>query len=194
MRRWKKGQDAPKQDAKPKVTTEQKAPAGTPDSKPETKAPKAPKSRHREIWYTRWLGLLLCCAGFVAIAIGWSGMSTAVSADAQLPYLLSGGAGGLGLIIFGATLLVISQMRADRFRHEDALGKLLSGRPSQRDDSEERTPASDTESHADEGAESMSTASMLDRTASAFTTPPSSSSAGTEADTGEVPAASGIDR
>ena len=119
-------ENRPKDSMKPRKERERRARTESP---PPQRKRTTGKARHREIWYTRWLGLALCSAGFVAIALGWSGMSGAKSADAQLPYLLSGGASGLGLIIFGAALLVISQLRSDRFRHEDALAELMGRTP-----------------------------------------------------------------
>ena len=83
------------------------------------------RSGRRQVAYTRWLGLAFCTAGFAAIALGWQGMSEATSADAQLPYLLSGGAAGLGLIGFGVGLLVMAQLRADRIRNDRALKEVL---------------------------------------------------------------------
>ncbi|HEX9235575.1 MAG TPA: hypothetical protein VF972_04785 [Actinomycetota bacterium] len=82
-------------------------------------------SRERRITYTRLLGLAFCVAGFVAIGLGWNGMARVACPDCQLPYLLSGGATGLGLIIFGATLLVMGQMRADRLRAESHLEEMV---------------------------------------------------------------------
>jgi hypothetical protein len=81
--------------------------------------------RERRITYTRMLGLVFCVAGFVAIGLGWNGMARKACADCQLPYLLSGGATGIGLIIFGVALLVIGQIRADRLRAEAHLEQVL---------------------------------------------------------------------
>lgn len=180
MRRSKRNQGPDAKDAEaneradrknPKRERKRRARTESPPTGPKQNATKAP---HREIWYTRWLGLALCSAGFVAIALGWSGMSGAKSADAQLPYLLSGGATGLGLIIFGAALLVISQMRADRFRHEDALAELV-GR------TKDEPPAE----------ESVSTP---DRAVAAFPPRTRSSTEPAQATPRDLPAASGGDR
>jgi hypothetical protein len=77
------------------------------------------------------LGLAFCAVGFVAIGLGWNGMARVACPDCQLPYLLSGGATGIGLIIFGVGLLVMGQIRADRLRAEVHLEKVLAslGRP-----------------------------------------------------------------
>lgn len=55
----------------------------------------------------RWLfGLGGACvvAGFVVVVIGWAGASRTVLVAGQIPYLLSGGLIGLGLIFIGAFL------------------------------------------------------------------------------------------
>jgi hypothetical protein len=85
-------------------------------------------SRERQITVARWMGLVLCAGGFAAIGVGWAGMAGATSADAQLPYLLSGGAVGIGLIVFGAALLVLGQVRADRLKDEARFMRMLDAR------------------------------------------------------------------
>ena len=71
------------------------------------------------------LGLAFCVAGFVAIGLGWNGMARVACPDCQLPYLLSGGATGIGLIMFGVGLLIMGQIRADRLRAEAHLEQVL---------------------------------------------------------------------
>jgi hypothetical protein len=55
-----------------------------------------------------WLiaGLVLPVLGLVAIALAWWGASGTPYPAEQLPYLISGGVVGLGLIIAGAALFV----------------------------------------------------------------------------------------
>lgn len=50
------------------------------------------------------LGGALVLAGFVVVAIGWAGASRTVLVAGQIPYLISGGMIGLGLIFLGAFL------------------------------------------------------------------------------------------
>lgn len=83
------------------------------------------KSSDRQIAYVRWIGLALIAAGGGAIAFGWSGMARVNCADCQLPYLLSGGAAGLALVIVGASLFVIAQLRSDRTRQEAQFAELI---------------------------------------------------------------------
>jgi hypothetical protein len=70
----------------------------------------------RQVRSARILALLFCGAGAVAIGVGWNGAAKQASADSQLPYLLSGGAAGIGLLTFGVGLLLIAQIRAERQR------------------------------------------------------------------------------
>jgi hypothetical protein len=79
---------------------------------------------HRRVQLTRFIGLLFAMAGFAAIGVGWNGMASVSCVDCQLPYLLSGGAAGLGLVLVGVGLLVVAQVRAERIRlvrHVDAV-------------------------------------------------------------------------
>jgi hypothetical protein len=94
---------------------------------PDAESPRRPRrfNRERRITYTRLVGLVFCAAGFVVIGLGWNGMARVACPDCQLPYLLSGGATGIGLIIFGVGLLVMAQIRADRLRGEVHLENVL---------------------------------------------------------------------
>jgi hypothetical protein len=85
----------------------------------------------RQVRSARILALLFCLAGAVAIGVGWNGAARQASADSQLPYLLSGGAAGIGLLTFGVGLLLIAQIRAERQRVSgvlDLMGGVLAGR------------------------------------------------------------------
>ncbi|MGH2674863.1 MAG: hypothetical protein ACRDKA_11080 [Actinomycetota bacterium] len=75
----------------------------------------------RQVRYGRILGLFFCVAGFTAIGFGWNGMAKVACPDCQFPYLLSGGATGLGLILVGVALLVMSQIRDERVKLSDQL-------------------------------------------------------------------------
>jgi hypothetical protein len=71
--------------------------------------------------YGRITGLVFCVVGFVAIGFGWNGMAKVACPDCQLPYLLSGGAAGLGLIVLGSVLLLMAQVRDDRIKLADQI-------------------------------------------------------------------------
>jgi hypothetical protein len=78
-----------------------------------------PKPIRRAEWrarLARLLGLAFCTAGFAAIAFGWAGAARKTCVDCQIPYLISGGAAGVALVVFGAGLLVMAQMRTEARR------------------------------------------------------------------------------
>lgn len=79
------------------------------------------KGPDRQVRYGRILGLVFLLTGFVFIGFGWRGMAQFACADCQLPYLLSGGAAGIGLILLGSTLLVTAQLRDERLKLADQL-------------------------------------------------------------------------
>lgn len=60
------------------------------------------------------LGIGFCVVGFVVVFLGWNGAASYDREPAQLPYLVSGGIGGLGLILVGVGLLVVANQRTDR--------------------------------------------------------------------------------
>ena len=70
----------------------------------------------RQVRYGRIVGLVFCFIGFVVIGFGWNGMAKVACPDCQLPYLLSAGATGIGLIIVGIGLLIASQIRDERMK------------------------------------------------------------------------------
>ena len=73
----------------------------------------------RQIRFARILGLCFVAAGFVAIGFSWNGAAKVACVDCQVPYLLSGGAAGLGLIIVGTMSVVIAQIRASQLAFQD---------------------------------------------------------------------------
>lgn len=94
----------------------------------------APKS---ESWWL-WGGAGLVILGIILVFAGYWGASGTASPAEQLPYMLSGGAIGLALVIVGAVLvgrysmaklfrfwlaLLVAENRAQTDRIVDALGK-----------------------------------------------------------------------
>lgn len=63
--------------------------------------------------------LAFIAVGFVAIAKAWDGAASVDFAQGQIPYLISGGAAGLALIIIGVALMMFEMGRRDRL-HLDA--------------------------------------------------------------------------
>jgi hypothetical protein len=67
--------------------------------------------RWLRVQWDRALAVTLVTAGVLALVIGWTGISDEVFAARQLPYLLSGGIGGLFLLGAGATLWLSADLR-----------------------------------------------------------------------------------
>ena len=75
-----------------------------------------------------YAGLILVGAGFTAIGITWGKVAGELQVALQLPYLVSGGLTGLGLIIVGATMLNLAVKRRDaakRTRQLEQLAEIL---------------------------------------------------------------------
>jgi hypothetical protein len=70
------------------------------------------------------LGLACIGIGLLLIGIGWNGAAGIDFVSGQIPYLLSGGALGLGLIILGGTLVIAQNSRRDRAIIESQLREL----------------------------------------------------------------------
>ena len=73
----------------------------------------------RQVRFGRILGLFFCVAGFVAIGFGWNGSARTAFVDSQFPYLISGGTGGLALVLLGIGLLLMAQIRDERMKLGD---------------------------------------------------------------------------
>jgi hypothetical protein len=83
----------------------------------------------RRVYVGRLLGELFVTAGFVVIGKAWDGAASINFTTGQFPYLLSGGFMGLGLIVTGCTLLLLTTVRGERevmTQKLDEVTKLLS--------------------------------------------------------------------
>lgn len=67
------------------------------------------------------LGVLALGVGFLAIGLGWLGSARRACVDCQIPYLISGGAAGLALVVSGSALLVVRAMRAQQRDLQESL-------------------------------------------------------------------------
>lgn len=70
--------------------------------------------------WDRAAGAGLVLLGALALLLGWIGVSGALYPAQQLPYLISGGLGGIFLLGLGATLWLSADLR-DEWRHLDTL-------------------------------------------------------------------------
>jgi hypothetical protein len=71
------------------------------------------------------LGLACCAVGFLLIVIAWNGAAGLDYVQGQVPYLISGGVGGLGFVVLGAAMLLVEANRRDRAILERKLDELL---------------------------------------------------------------------
>lgn len=69
-------------------------------------------------------GIVYCIAGFALIFLGWNGAASNDRVEAQLPYLVSGGVAGLGLVVLGSALIVAHSLRRDRVELRAAIDDL----------------------------------------------------------------------
>jgi len=74
--------------------------------------------------YGARLGIGICLLGFVVIFLGWNGAASLNSLPAQFPYLISGGIGGLALVVIGAALIIVDSSRDDRERMQREIAEL----------------------------------------------------------------------
>lgn len=72
-----------------------------------------------------YLSVGLIVVGFVVIVLGWYGAARLDHTPGQIPYLISGGFSGLGLILAGLTLVVVQESRRDRTQISAKLDALL---------------------------------------------------------------------
>lgn len=77
--------------------------------------------------WDRALGIGLMLAGGLAVVLGWVGVSASVYPAEQLPFIISGGIGGLVLLGAGATFWLSADLR-DEWRHLDGLEERVEAR------------------------------------------------------------------
>lgn len=70
------------------------------------------------------LGLLLVAAGWVALYLAWSRTSTIDLEAGQIPLVISGGLGGLGLLLLGAAGLVVDAVQRAAWQSRAAMQEL----------------------------------------------------------------------
>ncbi len=68
--------------------------------------------------------LTFIAAGFIVIWKAWDGAASIDFAQGQIPYLLSGGAAGMGLIIVGTALMIFEVARRDRLHLDQRLERI----------------------------------------------------------------------
>jgi len=70
------------------------------------------------------LGIGYCLVGLALIFLGWNGAASYDRVESQMPYLISGGLGGIALVILGAGLLIVQAQRSNRAAVEAEIADL----------------------------------------------------------------------
>lgn len=60
-----------------------------------------------------WAGVVVSAVGFVLIGIAWGRVAGLTNVGLQMPYVVSAGITGLGLVIVGLTVVSMSAKQAD---------------------------------------------------------------------------------
>ena len=71
-----------------------------------------------------WIGLAVVGIGFAVLAYGWGRVGGLASVALQLPYAISAGCGGLGLIVAGAAIVGIQAKRREAAAREEVVLEL----------------------------------------------------------------------
>lgn len=71
-----------------------------------------------------WIGLVVAGLGFAVLAYGWGKVAGLAAVPLQIPYILSAGCVGLGLIVLGAGIVAIQARRREAAAREDVLAEL----------------------------------------------------------------------
>lgn len=74
---------------------------------------------------TVYLAVFLVVIGFFVIFLGWNGAAEKDFVAGQVPYVISGGLAGLGIVFAGLTLALVEARRRDTAKLEAKLERLL---------------------------------------------------------------------
>jgi hypothetical protein len=113
------------------VVIDEAAPDATP-AEPGAAAPRRRRAHTRMPSVLRfgarswtWIGVLLAAAGFVLMAVAWGQVAGETQVYLQLPYLVSAGVVGLGVIMLGLTVLNVAAGQQDAAAREREIEQLL---------------------------------------------------------------------
>jgi hypothetical protein len=70
------------------------------------------------------LGVGFCAVGLLLVFLGWNGAASYDRIQSQFPYLISGGIGGLALVVIGVGLIIVQNQRADRAALQETVRRL----------------------------------------------------------------------
>lgn len=73
---------------------------------------------------TIYIAVAMMAGGFLLIVLGWNGAANLDRVPGQVPYLISGGLAGIGLVAGGLTLAVIQELRRGTLAVTERLAEL----------------------------------------------------------------------
>jgi hypothetical protein len=116
-----------------------------------------PTTRARRLRAPSWLaptspalvyaGVVLIATGFAVLAFAWSRVAGTAIVALQLPFVVSGGFTGMGLVVIGVLLMYLGVKRRDAWQRERRLEALAAALESR---AERPDPASETGDAASE--------------------------------------------
>src|SRR5687768_12823458 len=71
-----------------------------------------------------WIGVVVAAGGFVLIAVAWGQIAATLNVGLQMPWLVSAGFTGLGVILVGLTIVIAAvhhQVAIERHRQLEAI-------------------------------------------------------------------------
>lgn len=76
-------------------------------------------------WLSCAAAVLLVLVGFSFVGIAWRGVARTAYVALQLPWIISGGLGGLSLVAAGVTVFAVQMSRRDAARERRDLDRLV---------------------------------------------------------------------
>lgn len=70
------------------------------------------------------MGVGFCVLGFLLIFVAWNGAAGRSIVESQFPFLISGGIGGLCLVVIGVGIMIVQNQRADRALLQSTIAEL----------------------------------------------------------------------
>jgi hypothetical protein len=74
--------------------------------------------------FATYLAIVIVLSGFGLVGLAWYSVAALSRFQSQFPYLLSGGLGGLGLIVTGMAVLLIQTVREQSARERAQLNEI----------------------------------------------------------------------
>ena len=73
---------------------------------------------------TTYIAVVMIAAGFLLIVLGWNGAAGLDFVQGQIPYVISGGLAGIGLVFAGVALIVVQEVRRSTLKITDKIEEM----------------------------------------------------------------------